>query len=71
VVTAWRAGMGKREGAPGAAWDSAAAQPRRAWAARRGTSRGWPNRGGAEGLTGGPQPQCQAAAPTDRQDRVA
>jgi hypothetical protein len=52
--------MGKREGAQGTAWDSAAARhrPAAAWpqcarAARRGTSRGRPNRGGAEGLTGG------------------
>jgi hypothetical protein len=61
-------GNGEERGGPGAAWDSAAARHRpaaarlwRAQAARRGTSRGRPNRGGAEGLTGGPRPQCRAA----------
>jgi hypothetical protein len=48
-------GNGEERGGPGAAWDSAAARHRpaaarlwRAQAARRGTSRGRPNRGGAD-----------------------
>jgi hypothetical protein len=45
---------------------SGAASVERALEDRRGTSRGRPNRGGAEGPTGGPRPQCWVAAPEDR-----
>jgi hypothetical protein len=63
VVAMCRAGTGKGEGALGAVWDSAAT--------RRGTLCGRSNRGGAEGLTGGPWPQCWSAAPADRWPRAA
>jgi hypothetical protein len=67
-----------REGGPGVAWDSAAArhrptaaQSRCEWATRRGTSRDRLNRGGAEGLTDGPRPQCREVALADRRARAA
>jgi hypothetical protein len=73
VVTAWRAGTGKREGAQSVAGDSAAvrhrpvaARPRHAWHVARPAEQG---RG--KGLTGGPQPQYWVVAPADRQARVA
>jgi hypothetical protein len=74
VDAAWRAETGRREGASGAAWDSAAARQRQAAARpRRGvaTSRDRPNKGVEKGLIGGPQPQCRVAAPDDRQTRAA
>jgi hypothetical protein len=73
VDAAWKVGMGKREG--GWAWCGTARRcgNGRQWLTRgaRGrcgvaTSRDLPNRGGTRRLTGGPQPQCRAAAPADR-----
>jgi hypothetical protein len=63
---AWRART-EMEELPRARRGTARHRPGRgARVARRGTSHGRPNRGGEKGLTGGPQPQCQATTPVDR-----
>jgi hypothetical protein len=53
----------------GTAWRRGDGRQRPGRGARR--WRGQPNRGGEKGLTGGPRPQCRAAASADRRARAA